>query len=324
MKALVCSTYGPIEGLRVEEVPAPAPGPGEVLLAVKLAGISFPEALMVQGKYQVKPPLPFIPGSEIAGVVSALGEGVTRFKVGERVFGRSHGNGGFAEQALAEERALWRIPDELGSEAGMGMLNYATSLLALRERAALKSGKTLLVLGASGGVGITAVEIGKMMGARVIACASTAEKLETCRRYGADELVNYEQEDLRAAIKRLTGDRGVDVVYDAVGDRFAEPAVRGMAWNGRYLVIGFAAGEVPKIALNLPLLKGCSIVGVYTGGAMQRDPQLARRLGDQLLGWIAAGKLKPLVTSRYPLERAVDALRDLLERRVQGKAVIEF
>jgi NADPH2:quinone reductase len=323
MKALVCRTYGPVENMNVEEVPAPVPGRGEVLLTVKLAGISFPEALTVQGKYQVKPPLPFIPGSEIAGIVKALGEGVTGLKVGERVFGRSAG-GGFAEEAVASEKALWRIPGKLGFEAGMGMLNYATSLLALRERAELKPGETLLVLGASGGVGITAVELGKLMGARVIACASSAEKLETCRRYGADELVNYEQEDLRAAIKRLTGDKGVDVVYDAVGDRFAEPAVRGMAWNGRYLVIGFAAGEVPKIPLNLPLLKGCSIVGVYAGGAMQRDPTLSRRLGDELLEWIAAGKLKPLVTSRYPLERAVDGFRDLIERRVQGKVAIEF
>jgi NADPH:quinone reductase len=323
MKALVCKSFGPVENMNVEAVPAPVAGRGEVLLSVKLAGISFPEALTVQGKYQVKPPLPFIPGSEIAGIVKALGEGATQFKVGDRVFGRA-GGGGFAEEAAVSENALWRIPEGLGFEAGMGMLNYATSLLALRERGELKRGETLLVLGASGGVGITAVELGKLMGARVIACASSAEKLETCRRYGADELVNYEQEDLRAAIKRLTGDKGVDVVYDAVGDRFAEPAVRGMAWNGRYLVIGFAAGEVPKIPLNLPLLKGCSIIGVYTGGAMQRDPGFARRIGDELLEWIAAGKLKPLVTSRYPLERAVDGFRDLIERRVQGKAAIEF
>jgi len=322
MKALVCKAYGPIDDLRVEDVPTPVPGPGEVLIEVKLAGLSFPEALTVQGKYQVKPPLPFIPGSEIAGVVKSVGPEVSGFAPGDRVFGRTPG--GFAEAAVAKADALYRIPAALGFEAGMGMMNYVTSLLALRERGQLQAGETLLVLGASGGVGVTAIELGKLMGARVIACASTAEKLETCRRCGADDLVNYDQEDFRAAIKRLTGDRGVDVVYDAVGDRYAEPAVRGMAWGGRYLVIGFAAGDVPKIPLNLPLLKGCSIMGVYTGGAMQRDRGLQKRLVAEVLAWIAAGKLKPLVTTRYPLARAVDGLRELLERRVQGKAVIEF
>lgn len=324
MKALVCRTYGPIDNLRVEEVPAPAPGKGELLVAVKMVGLSFPEALMVQGKYQVKPELPFIPGSEIAGVVKAVGPGVAGFAVGDRVFGRAPNRGGFADEAVVAADSSWKIPEGQGWECGMGIMNYATSLLALRDRGDLKAGETLLVLGASGGVGVTAIELGKMMGARVIACASTPEKLEVCRKYGADELVNYETEDLRAAIKRLTSDRGVDVVYDAVGDRFADPAVRGMAWGGRYLVIGFAAGDVPKIPLNLPLLKGCSIVGVFTGGAMQRDPALQRKLVDELMEMIAAGKLKPLVTARYPLERAVDGLRDLLERRVVGKAVIEF
>jgi len=322
MKALVCRQWGPPESLAIEDLPAPQPRAGQILVRVAAASAKFPEALMVQGKYQLKPPFPFIPGNEISGTVEALGEGVSGYAIGEAVMAQP-GLGGFAEQVAVPIAKAMKIPAgmDLYVAAGYG-LNYCTSYYALKVRAKLQPGETLLVLGAAGGVGLSAVEIGKMLGARVIACASSAEKLETCRRYGADELVNYEQEDLRGAIKRLTGDRGIDVAYDAVGDKFAEPTVRGMAWKGRYLVVGFAAGEIPRIALNLPLLKGSSIVGVFWGGLMQNRPQESDALFCEVTGLVASGRLKPLVATRFPLARAAEALRHLLERKAQGNVLV--
>lgn len=322
MRAVVCRTLGAIDDLEVADVPAPQPREGEALVAVKACGVNFPDVLMVQGKYQVKPPLPFSPGVEIAGVVEAVGAGVANVKPGDAV-ATSLPHGGFAERAVAPARALVPLPAGLDFRVAAGfMLAYGTSYHALKDCARLARGETLLVLGASGGVGLAAVELGKLLGARVIAAASSAAKLATCERFGADEVVNYEQEDLREALKRLTDGRGVDVVYDPVGARFAEPAIRGLAWRGRYLVIGFAGGDIPRIPLNLALLMERSIVGVYWGAWTARDPQAHRANSADLLAWIVAGKLKPLVSRAFPLERAADALAELAHRRVLGKIVV--
>jgi len=323
MRAVLCRQWGPPDMLRLEEVPSPIPGPDEVLISVKACGVSFPDVLMVQGKYQVKPAFPFSPGMEVAGVIKAVGERITHFKPGDAVFGRAMN--GFAEELVVEPHFIWHLPKGVDFKvaAGFGM-NYGTSWYGLRYRAQVQAGETLLVLGASGGVGLAAVELGRMMGARVIACASTEEKLALCRREGAHETINYETEDLREAVKRLTGDRGVDVVYDPVGDRFADPAVRSLAWGGRYLVVGFAAGDIPKVALNLPLLKGGAIVGVWWGGLMKADPAMAKRLTQELVEMIAAGRIRPLVSAAYPLERSAEALKDLMSRKATGKIVVSM
>lgn len=321
MRAVLCKQWGLPESLVMEELPSPQPGPDQVLISVKACGVSFPDVLMIQGKYQLKPPFPFTPGGDVAGVIKAVGGNVTRFKAGDAVFGKALD--GCAEEVLADPGKLWTLPAgvDFTVAAGFGG-NYGTSYYALRDRGQLKAGETLLVLGASGGVGLAAVELGKMMGAKVIACASSQEKLETCRKVGADELINYEQEPLRDAVKRITNDRGVDVVYDAVGDKFADPAVRSLAWGGRYLVIGFAAGEIPKIPLNLPLLKGSALVGVWWGGFNKNEPQKARALSEELLQLVATGKLKPYISATYPLAQTGQALRDLMTRKVQGKIVV--
>lgn len=321
MRAALYKEFGPLENMNVADLPSPRPGKGEVVVTVKAAGVAFPDVLTVQNKYQYVPELPFSPGTELSGIVKEVGEGVTRFKPGDAVFGSARN--ACREEAVAEEAKLWPMPKGMDPlvAAGFGM-NYVTSYYALKYRAELKSGETLLVLGASGGVGIAAVEIGKMMGARVIACASSAEKLATCKRFGADELINYETEDLREAVKRITGGKGIDVCYDPVGDKYAEPMVRSMAWNGRYLVIGFAAGQIPKIPLNLPLLKGCALVGVFWGGLMTAQPRRAHEIFGELVELVAAGKLKPLISATYPLEKTAQALIDLNSRRVQGKIVI--
>ena len=322
MKALVCTQFGPPDALTITDCPAPSAGAKQIVVRVRAAGVNFPDVLMVQGKYQVTPPLPFTPGKEIAGIVTQIGAGVTAFKVGDRVCAQIP-HGGFAEEALvAVNHLVTRIPDGIDFvRAAAFPLAYSTSFHALK-RGQLKSGETLLVLGASGGVGIAAVQLGKIMGARVIACASSEEKLELCRLHGADATINYETSNLRDAIKQSTGGRGVDVVVDPVGDRYSEPAVRGMAWNGRYCVIGFAAGEIPKIPLNLVLLKGCSIVGVAVNSNARNDPTEYRENFAQLMEWIANGKLEPVVTATYPLARAADALADAMARRIQGKVVV--
>jgi NADPH2:quinone reductase len=322
MKAVLCKEFGPPETLSVEEVPDLTPGKGQVVVAVKACGVNFPDTLIIQGKYQFKPPFPFAPGSEIAGVVKSLGEGVTNIKPGDRVIVFTNW-GGYAEEVAAEASQLIPMPPGLDfATASAFVLTYGTSIHALKDRAQLQPGETLLVLGAAGGVGLAAIEIGKIMGARVIAAASSQEKLDVCREHGADDLINYATEDLKERLKELTNGKGVDVVYDPVGGNYSEIALRNMAWNGRLLVVGFTAGEIPRIPLNLTLLKGCSIVGVFWGAFTTRDPAANRRNLVELLGWLKDGKLKPYVSATYPLEGAPQALQDMMDRKVKGKVVL--
>ena len=322
MKAVLCKQHGLPETLVVEEVPSPEPGPRQVLIAVKACGVNFPDTLIIQNLYQFKPPLPFSPGGELAGVVKAVGEGVKHLQVGQPVLAFT-GWGGFAEEVLADARQVVPLPPGLDmAVAAAFMMTYGTSFHALKDRAQLQAGETLLVLGAAGGVGLAAIELGKKMGARVIAAASTADKLAVCREHGADELINYESEDLRERIKALTDGKGVDVIYDPVGGKYAEPALRSIAWKGRYLVVGFAAGDIPKIPLNLALLKGCAILGVFWGDFAAREPQANMGNGMQLFQWLMQGELKPHISQRYPLEKAGEALRALMERKVTGKVVL--
>jgi NADPH:quinone reductase len=322
MKAVLCKAYGPPESLVVEDVPSPVAGPGEVVVSVKTASVNFPDVLIIQNKYQVKPPLPFSPGSELAGVIKSVGDGVTRWKPGDPVMAIT-GYGAFAEEVKVDVNRLLPIPTVMDfvSAAAFG-LTYATSEHALCDRGELKAGETLLVLGASGGVGIAAIEIGKVLGARVIACASTDDKLAVCREHGADDTINYATEDLRERIKAITGGNGADVVYDPVGGTYTELALRSIAWRGRLLVVGFAAGDIPKIPLNLTLLKGCAIVGVFWGEFTRREPQRFLAAMDKLGRWFAEGKLKPHVSGTFPLERAADALTLMADRKVKGKVVL--
>jgi NADPH2:quinone reductase len=322
VKAVLCKAFGPPEGLVVEDLPSPEPGPGEVVVSMHAASVNFPDVLIIQNKYQVKPPLPFSPGSELAGVVKAIGDGVTRVKPGDRVMAFT-GYGAFAEEVKTQESRLLPMPGGMDfPTAAAFILTYGTSDHALSDRGALAAGETLLVLGAAGGVGLAAVEIGKALGARVIACASSDEKLAACRAHGADETINYSTEDLRERIKGIAGANGVDVVYDAVGGPYTEPALRSTAWRGRLLVVGFAAGDIPRIPLNLALLKGCSIVGVYWGDFARREPELFARRVKQLGEWYQQGKLKPHVSATLPLDRAVEALQMMESRKVIGKVVL--
>ena len=322
MKAVLCKAYGPPESLVVEDVASPTAGPGEVVVSVKAASVNFPDVLIIQNKYQVKPPLPFSPGSEVAGVVKAIGDGVTGVTAGDRVMAFTT-FGAFAEEVKTDARRLMPLPDgmDFNTAAAFG-LAYATSDHALRDRGQLTAGETLLVLGAAGGVGLAAIEIGKALGARVIACASTDDKLAVCRAHGADETINYAADDLRERVKALTDAHGADVVYDPVGGAYTEPALRSIAWRGRLLVVGFAAGDIPKIPLNLTLLKGCSIVGVYWGEFARREPQRFAESMQQLGRWYADGKLKPHVSATFPLDRAADALTRMANRQVTGKVVL--
>jgi NADPH2:quinone reductase len=322
MKALLCKTHGLPDTLVYEDAPDPVPGPGEVVIDMKAAGVNFPDVLIIQNKYQFKPELPFAPGAELAGVVSAIGEGVTNTKVGDRVIA-STGWGAFAEKVKAQAKKVIPIPDGVGFDvAAAFILTYGTSYHALVDRGTLKAGETLLVLGAAGGVGLAAIEIGKALGARVIAAASTPEKLAVCRAHGADELINYTSEDLRERLKALTGGKGPDVVYDPVGGGFAEPAFRSIAWRGRYLVIGFANGEIPRLPLNLALLKGASIVGVFWGDFVAREPKVFADDVATMFGWIAQGKLRPHISGRYPLAQGARAIEDMMNRKVVGKVII--
>ncbi len=322
MKAVRCNAWGPAETLTVETLPLPQPGAGEVLLRVHAAGVNFPDTLIIQGKYQFRPELPFTPGSEVAGEVQATGEGVTHLKAGDRVIAFLT-TGGYATHAVAQASQVMPMPPELDFEAAAAFtLASGTSYHALVDRAGLKAGETLLVLGAAGGVGLSAVQIGHALGARVIAAASSDDKLALCREHGADETINYADEDLRTRLKALTGGKGPDVIYDPVGGQFAEPAFRSIGWGGRYLVVGFAAGDIPTLPLNLPLLKGASIVGVFWGEFARRDPRgNARNLG-QMIEWIKDGRMRLLVSKTYSLEAAGQALHDLEERQVTGKVVI--
>lgn len=322
MKALVCVEHGGPEKLVIQDLPSPQPGKGEVRVRMKAAGVNFPDVLIIQNLYQFKPPLPFSPGGEAAGIVDAVGEGVTRFKPGDHVIAMI-GNGAFREEFLATERQLQPIPADMPFDAAAGFtMTYGTSHYALKQRAHLQKGETLLVLGASGGVGLAAVDLGRIMGARVIAAASTAEKLAICREHGADEVINYATEDLKARVKELTGGKGADVIYDPVGDRYADPAFRTIAWNGRYLVIGFAGGEIPKLPLNLPLIKGGSIVGVFWGAFTQHEPELHQQNMKELFDWFRAGRIKPHISGHFPLERGAEAIRMLMDRQAKGKVII--
>jgi NADPH2:quinone reductase len=322
MRAVMCKEFGPPEKLVVEERPRPAVGKGEVRIAVRAAAVNFPDLLIIQNKYQFKPPLPFSPGGEVAGIVEEVGEGVRRVKIGDRVIGMCMW-GGFAEEIAIEEGRTAPIPDWMDFVTASGFLMaYGTSHHALKDRAGLRAGETLAVLGAAGGVGLAAVEIGKAMGARVIACASADDKLEVCREHGADEVVNYAREDLKERLKELTGGKGADVIYDPVGGAGAEAALRGIAWEGRFLVVGFAAGEIPRIPLNLVLLKGCQIVGVFWGSFIAREPERNRQSLAELLEWCKEGRLRPRVSQTYPLERAADALDAMAARKVIGKVVV--
>jgi NADPH2:quinone reductase len=322
MKAVVCKAWGPPDSLVLEELPDPQPGPGQAVVEVMAAGVNFPDVLTVQGKYQVRPELPFTPGNEFAGVVRALGAGVTSVKVGDRVIGFTR-TGAFAQQALAPVESLMPMPSGMDFETAAAItLTYGTSHHAVVDRGALQAGETMLVLGAAGGVGLAAIEIGKALGARVIAAASSDEKLAVCRAHGADELINYTTSDLREAIKAATGGKGPDVIYDPVGGPYSEPALRSIAWRGRHLVVGFAAGEIPKLPWNLMLLKGASVVGVFWGDLVRKEPQANLAAMRQILDWMAQGKLRPLVSARYPLADTAQALNDMAARKVTGKVVI--
>jgi NADPH2:quinone reductase len=330
MKAALCTHYGPPEEMVVQDVPSPSPRKGQVVISVKACGVNFPDVLMIQDKYQFKPALPFSPGGEIAGIVKEAGEGVTAFKPGDRVI-VSIGSGGFAEEAVADAARCVPMPANLDFDvASSFFVTYGTSYHALKDRAHIKPGESLVVLGAAGGVGLSAVELGHAMGARVIAAASNQEKVDLAKKHGADDGFVYptgalsrdQQKALSEDIKRLTGGNGADVLYDPVGGDYAEPALRAMNWEGRYLVIGFAAGEIPRVPLNLTLLKGCDIVGVFWGASMARDPKTGLANLTEITKWIAEGKLKPHVSERIPLARAGEAIRLLMDRKAQGKVVV--
>lgn len=322
MRAILCKDLSGPDGLVLEDVASPQPGPGQVVIAVHAAGVNFPDVLITQGKYQFKPPLPFSPGHEVAGVVKEVASDVTAYKPGDRVIATT-GFGGFAEEIACDARILVPMPERMDYPTGASfVLAHGTSIYALRDRGKLQPGETLLVLGAAGGVGLAAVEIGAAMGATVIAAASSEEKLAACRKRGATETINYATEDLKARVKELTGGRGVDVIYDPVGGDFAEPALRGIAWEGRYLVIGFASGTIPSIPLNLTLLKSCQIVGVFWGAFAARDPKRNAEHLAQLMAWWSQRKVAPFVSETYPLERTSDALRDIAARKVRGRAVV--
>jgi len=330
MKAMLCTHYGAPEDMTLGDLPAPTVGPGQVVLAVKACAVNFPDVLMIQDKYQFRPSLPFPLGGEVAGVVKEVGPGVAGLRPGDRVCA-SIGHGGFAEEVLADAPRCIPIPDGVDFDvASSFIVTYGTSYHALKDRAQLRPGESLVVLGAAGGVGLAAVQLGRVMGAQVVAGASTQEKVDLALRHGARDGFVYppvpldreQQKALSGRIKELTGGAGADVLYDPVGDDYAEPALRAMNWKGRYLVIGFAAGAIPRVPLNLTLLKGSSIMGVFWGASTMYEPAAARASLIELAAWIAAGKIAPWISARYPLERASEAVRVLMDRRAQGKVVV--
>jgi NADPH2:quinone reductase len=324
MRALVCKDYGPPESLVIEERPDPKPTDHEVVVDIAAAGINFPDVLAIAGQYQVKTDPPFIPGNEAAGVVSALGKKVRRVKIGDKVIATPKG-GAFAEKCAVNESLITPLPPGLSLEQGAGFtVTYGTSYHALTQSAQLQAGETVLVLGAAGGVGITAVEIGKAMGARVIAAASSERKLAFAKEAGADETINYSVTSLRDALKQLTDSRGVDVVYDPVGGELAQAALRGLAWHGRYLVIGFACGDIPNFPANIALLKEASIIGVWWGTWAAKNPDAQTRNVEDMAKLMAAGKLKPRVTETYLLDDFRDAFAAITERRALGKVVLRM
>src|SRR5438128_7590712 len=314
MKAILCTRFGGPDDLELGELPDPVPGAGEAVFAAKAAALNFFDTLIIAGKYQHKPPFPFSPAAEFSGVVESVGPGVNGLARGDRVLGHI-GAGAARERLAAKAERLIKIPEGLDFERAAGLtVTYGTTLHALKDRAQLKSGESLAVLGAAGGTGLATIELGKLMGARVIACASSPEKLAFAREHGADEAINYTQEDLKDALRRVTDGKGVDVIYDPVGGSYAEPAVRALAWGGRYLVIGFAAGELPKIPLNLAPLKSAALVGVFWGAWAERNPEKHRANMADITRWCAEGKLSAHVHAAYPLEQTPDAIKALSDR----------
>jgi NADPH2:quinone reductase len=322
MKALLCTRHGTPDDLELADVPDPVAASGEVVVRIKAVALNFFDTLIIANKYQTKPPLPFSPAAEFAGTVESVGSEVTTVKVGDRVIGcLTHGAA--REKIAAPAGKLIKIPDALDFDRAASLcVTYGTTLHALKDRARLRAGETLAVLGASGGAGVAAVEIGKLMNARVITCASSDEKLDFARKHGADDVINYVNDDLKQALRRVTGGRGPDVIYDPVGGPYTEPALRSIAWQGRFLVVGFAAGEIPKLPLNLVLLKGCDVVGVFWGLWMERDPQGHRANIEQLLTWCLNGKLSPHIHAVYPLSEAPAALKAIAARQVMGKVIL--
>lgn len=324
MKAIRCKAYGPPSSLVIEEIDDLKPKSNEVLVEVKACGLNFPDTLIIQGLYQFKPELPFTPGSDIAGIVKEIGDGVSHLKVGQEVFGFV-AYGGLAEEVLVPANACFPKPSTMDfPTAASFLMAYGTSYHALKDRGLLVEGETLLVLGASGGVGLAAVELGKLMGAKVIAAASTDEKLALCKVYGADETINYTRQDLKMSLKEMTKGQGVDVVFDPVGGIYSEAALRGIAWNGRFLVVGFAAGDIPKIPLNLPLLKGASVVGVFWGAFAMKEFRANMQNTRTLMKWYAEGKLKPHIHAIYDLDQTSKALEEMTNRKVKGKLIVKI
>lgn len=322
MRAIRCTSYGPPSNLVLEDIDDLKAGSKQVVVATKACGLNFPDTLIIQGLYQFKPNLPFTPGSDLAGVVTEVGEGVKHLKVGQEVFGFVP-YGALAEQVLVPANACFPKPPQMDFEtAASFLMAYGTSYHALYDRGKLKEGETLLVLGASGGVGLAAVELGKLMGATVIAAASTDEKLKLCKRYGADLTVNYNEQDLKATLKEMTDGKGVDVIYDPVGGSYSEPALRAGARYGRFLVVGFAAGDIPKVPLNLPLLKEVEIVGVFWGSFAMKEPQANMANSMQLMQWYSQGKLKPYIHKKFELKNTPQALEEMMQRKAMGKMVV--
>lgn len=322
MKAWLCEDPSGVEALTWKDLPDSAPGPGQLRVAIRAASLNFPDLLTVQNKYQVKPPLPFVPGSEYAGVVEAIGEGVTGFKIGDRIAALT-GTGGFATHINLAAKLALPLPEQFSFEDGAAFIcTYATSYHALMQRTTLRAGETVLVLGAAGGVGTAAIQIAKAAGARVIAAASSQDKCTRCREIGADATIDYSHEDLRQAIKALTNGNGPDVVYDPVGGTLAEPAFRSIAWRGRYLVIGFAQGSIPALPLNIALLKEASILGVYWGEFAKRDPQQNAAALGELVQWYLQGRIKPILDRVLPMEQLPEAFARMGSRQVCGKVVL--
>jgi NADPH2:quinone reductase len=322
MKALLCTHYGTPDDLEITEIADPKPAPGEAVVRIKAAALNFFDTLIIAGKYQTKPPMPFSPAAEFAGQVESVDAGVTSVSVGDRVMAYIR-FGAARERIAIAANMLVKIPDDLDFDRAAGLcVTYGTTLYALKDRAKLAPGETLAVLGASGGVGLAAIELGKIMGARVIACASSTEKIAFAREHGADDGIDYGTEDLKEALRRVTQGRGADVIYDPVGGTYAEAALRSIAWQGRFLVVGFAAGEIPKLPLNLVLLKGCDVLGVFWGSWLERNPEGHRANSERLLAWCAEGKLSSHVHAVYSLEEAPTALKAIAARQVMGKVIL--